>query len=95
MSKELTSLERLKNIKSTWNCMNPNWSVAQYEDFDIIETSLKVLEIIKNKMVNVGHLLYCIENFSDNRQLYMYNEVFYENRKLTKQEFELLKGWLL
>lgn len=43
MSKELEALE---NIKWCWDC-----DISKVEeDFDVIETALKALEIIKNKL---------------------------------------------
>lgn len=60
--------------------------------FEIIETALKALEIIKEKNVDIllvkncyGPLAYAIYNSN-------INEV--ENIKLTKEEFDLLKEWL-
>lgn len=44
MSKELTPLEALKIIKSTWNCFNPDSSETKEEHFSIIEAELKELE---------------------------------------------------
>lgn len=49
---------------------------------------LKVLEIIKEKQVNVFIFLHSGEDLDT------YNDMVEENRKLTQQEFDLLKEWL-
>ena len=69
MSKELSLLERLKTIKSTWNCMNPNCSEAQEEDFNIIETALKDYEKLKLKGDEIkDYLYYSHKEFLEDRK---------------------------
>ena len=55
---------------------------------DIIETALKALEIIKEKEVNVFIFLH-------SGDLETYNDVVEDNRKLTQEEYNLLKEVLL
>ena len=55
---------------------------------DIIENALKVLEIIKEKEVNVFIFLH-------SGDLETYNDMVEDNRKLTQEEYDLLKEELL
>ena len=56
--------------------------------YHIIETALKRLEIVKNKEVNVFIFLH-------SGDLETYNDMVEDNRKLTQEEYELLKEILL
>ena len=80
-------LEALNEIKSTWNCMNPNSSLAKYSHFDIIEKELKALEIIKVVCPNVFWVM----------RTYTYEE--YKKKcsddTLLQEEYDLLKEVLL
>lgn len=79
MSKELEALQDLSKLVFIYG------SVQQYQ---IIEKSLKALEIIKEKEVNVFIFLHsgCLES---------YNDMVEVNRKLTEEEYDLLKEVLL
>lgn len=57
--------------------------------FEIIEKSLKALEIIKEKEVNVGLLSRCANAERYNKG------ICYELRYLTQEEYDLLKEVLL
>lgn len=62
----------------------------QEEMLEPIEKELKALEIIKEKEVDSGSLLYYIR--SSNHPLAFYNKgIVNEKKKLTKDEFDLLK----
>lgn len=51
---------------------------------------LKALEIVKNKKVDLGSLLYYVRN--SNHALAFYNKgIANEKKKLTQDEFDLLK----
>lgn len=82
MSKELTPLKALEEIREDCDCG------AFQRRCDIIEKALKALEIIKKKSVNVSAL-----NNSSYIGEYNYQRV--ECRHLTKEEYELLKEELL
>lgn len=75
MSKELEALQDLSKLVFIYGGM------PQYK---IIEKSLKALEIIKKKSVNI-HLLI----LSDSLEKYNFNLLPY--RKLTQEEFDLIK----
>ena len=86
MSKELTPLEALERLrpKTTYE---PYYTRSEKRHYcDIIETALKALEIIKEKMVNINTLIHHCLCLAD------YNK-FQAQRKyeLTQEEFDLLK----
>lgn len=100
--KDLDRLEEL--LKENQELKDTNMKYAKLiDDFqaknmrlekaiEIIEKELKVLEIIKNKCVNVNTLINCIIGAIE--PLEFYNEKVSTNLKLTKDEYELLKGVL-
>ena len=71
MSKELEALNKIA------------YSYGYDENIKIVEKSLKALEIIKNKQVNV-FLLHSVD-------LETYNDMIADNRNLTQEEYDLLK----
>ena len=75
MSKELEALNKIA------------YRYGYDENIKIIEKSLKALEIIKNKQVNV-FLLHSVD-------LETYNDMIADNRNLTQEEFNVLKEVLL
>ena len=81
MSKELEALERL--FCAGRLDLDYVLNGKQNQDYKIIEKSLKALEIIKNKQVNV-FLLHSVD-------LETYNDMIADNRNLTQEEYELLK----
>ncbi len=84
MNKELRALEALQDLSKL---VFVHGGVRQYQ---IIEKSLKALEIIKEKQVNVGDFIRCksIEDYND---YCCYNE----KEQLTREEYDLLKKVLL
>ena len=82
MNKELTPLEALQYLSKLVFIYG---GVQQYQ---IIEKSLKALEIIKEKQVNVFIFLH-------SGDLETYNDMVEYNRKLTQYEYDLLKEVLL
>ena len=68
--------------------INENGQHIIYDDeLKVIEKALKALEIIKEKRVDV----FVVEKCKSVRE---YNEDLREEYRLTKREFDLLKGWL-
>ena len=62
----------------------------ELDQLDQIEKELKAFEIIKEKEVDLGSLLFYIR--SSNHPLAFYNKgIVNEKKKLTKDEFDLLK----
>lgn len=80
--KELTPLEALQVLID-------NLEYPCEEEYNIVWKSLKALEIIKNKQVYIRQLAMYKNN------LEFYNTEMSENRKLTEEEFDLLKEVLL
>lgn len=67
------------------------------DDFEQIKANLEVLEIIKNKKVEVGYLLRLFDlPLSDAKVLDEYNKYFIErtNLRLTLEELLKIKQWL-
>lgn len=95
MSKELTPLEALGNIngyltKYFNRALNrPEDTIIKWTEIEIIEKSLKALEIIKEKLVNLF-----IVAHTDSKEAY--NDMVSEHwRELTQEEYDLLKEVLL
>ena len=81
MSKGLEALERIKNnLKDEDNYIN----LFDTLDLSIIEKELKAFEIIRNKYVNVGYFVNCI-NAKE------YNKWYERKYHLTQEEYNLLK----
>lgn len=62
--------------------------------FEIIETALKALEIIKKKNVDIEHIKACF--YEEKGGLEKYNSWVRhdEDKELIQEEFDLLKDWL-
>lgn len=86
MNKKLTPLEALKELQKRYGS---KFSVQDEQRYRIIEKSLKALEIMKEKGVNTYILLLSI-NVEDYNRL-----INFEWRKLTQEEYDLLKEVLL
>lgn len=88
MSKALEALKRIKNAPTIYvGCASDIYTRYSFECKEI-EKSLKALEIIKEKEVNVFIFLH-------SGDLETYNDMVEDNRKLKKEEYDLLKGVLL
>ena len=90
MSKGLDTLKTIRHIDEMEHGKDKSMNNA----FDIIEKELKALEIIKNKKV-ACLLIWLMERHTKECALRLYNEPCDENRKLTKEEYDLLKEVLL
>lgn len=96
MTKELEALDRLyDNLKPNDYFFREDAS----EDCNLIETALKVLEIIKKKRVNV-HILQECSNLEEYNEYSSMNwddqkETEYYNELLTSEEYDLLREKLL
>jgi len=91
MKTEMTPLEALENLRMLF--MGSPIDLSHH--LNIIETALKVLEIIKNKRVNIEDFLDYIEHDNPSYEEYAYEwfgeyEYFPENQ-LTEEEYDLLK----
>ena len=80
MNKTIEALENIKHYDTRVG--------LHRDDYDTIEKSLKALEIIKEKKVNVFIFLH-------SGDLETYNDMVEDNRKLTQEEYDLLKEVLL
>lgn len=93
MSKGLEALERIGQCYVNSESKDLMFTDEYGDDYDIIEKELKVLEIIKNKRVDVFELLLGISNSVYRNPLERYNSYVEGsfNTELTPQEFDLLK----
>ena len=78
MSKELEALENIKHYDTRFG--------LHEDDYKIIETALKALEIIKEK----GNFIFLDYCEYDNKY-YIYDNEMYQNNEITKEEYDLLK----
>lgn len=100
MNKELDVLERIKTHFKD-NCVN-DWEYSKEfhyeEDLSTIEKSLKALEIIKKKEVDV-HILLTLIHYHKENALTEYNKYIINDYCdlfiLTQEEYNLLKEVLL
>lgn len=61
--------------------------------FEIIETALKALEIIKEKNVDIEYIKTCFYNEKDGLKEYNSWVKHDEDKELIQEEFDLLKEW--
>ena len=89
-----TPLEHFQDIKELEVADGPEITVEDILPYkcEQVEKSLKALEIIKEKQVDVCELKICIDEYEDS--LYQYNKRTIEKFRLTKEEFNLLKEML-
>lgn len=88
MSKGLEALKRMyEHLDVELNEDDYAYKIAD-KDFETIKKELKALEIIKEKEINVFIFLH-------SGDLETYNDMVEDNRKLTQEEFDLLKEVLL
>jgi len=90
MNKALEALEELQN---EWQFEETPKDFVDTR-YAIIEKELKALEIIKSKKV-AYLLIWLMEEHIKKTALRLYNEPCEEDRKLTSEEFDLLKEVLL
>ena len=90
MSKGLEALEKIVyEIKWTHND-GKTLTRFDKEQVDIIEKELKALEIIKNKKVNLFHIL-VFDDYEQYKAHYPFSEYNARKDMLTIEEFDLLK----
>jgi len=93
MSKGLKALERIKATLIVCKKLYLNESAVAE-----IEKELKALEIIKNKLIDVGRLYGCMVAYPNEKTPIHYNEKIdkrYKTYMLTQEEYDLLKEVLL
>jgi len=82
--------ELIKNIYGCTTILMQEEEAKETKNaFKVVEKSLKALEIIKEKQVDVCELKICIDEYEDS--LYQYNKRTIEKFRLTEEEFNLLK----
>lgn len=75
--------------------LNTHSRVISMESLEQIKQDLEVLEIIKEKRVNVDLLNVCLEEYDNNEKVIdIYNSFVRDERKLTMEELLKLKQWL-
>ena len=85
----MKGLEALKDIKDICSGMTTIFD----DDLETIEKELKALEIIKEKKMNVELLLLELTMYKDYEE---YKDIaYFNNRSLTRKEYDLLKEVLL
>ena len=89
MSEGLEALEELKQDLTPMHFSR----IEKLDRYNVIEKELKALEIIKEKKVNVDYLDECIR--TEVYPLSTYNDMVEDNRKLSQEEYDLLKKVLL
>lgn len=88
----MTDLEALECIVVD---LTPKAKEHNKDEIEQIENSLKVLEIIKNKEVNIGLLKSILHSDLQTHTASYYDSYFVANyRHLTQEEFDLVKEWL-
>lgn len=88
-----TTLERLEDLQNKYNVLENEYfdqkrSMLNYDE--VKQIKLKALEIIKRKKVNTGRIF-----IGQYNTLEEYNMWENEDRKLTQEDFDLLKEILL
>ena len=88
----MTDLEALEMIVVD---LTPKAKEHNKEDIEQVRKSLKVLDIIKKKEVNIGLLKGILHSDLQTHTASYYNFYFIASyRHLTQEEFDLLKEWL-
>lgn len=92
MDKELEALERIKKAPTSYREEKPRFAHTYFQDLGIVESALKVLEIIKNKKVDTHSLRRLnLEEYNYGVMLGKKNIPVYECELLTLEEYNLLK----
>ena len=96
----MNSLEALSSIAFSmhYRCKPQYVYKAEEKNFELIEKDLKVLEIIKQKKIDVGYLDFLLEATSNEQNFAFRSYNGYcepeKYKKLTQEEFDLIKDWL-
>ena len=88
MNNKLTDLEALESIVVD---LTPIAKEQNKEEIEQIKKSLEVLEIIKNKEVNVQELFDFIKKYGKHNGLYMYNGHRPYGKRINEEELNALK----
>lgn len=94
IGKQLKAFEIIKKMYEyfvkKYRDLEPKLMICEKEDFDNVEKSLKALELIKNKEVDVSWFKYCLKYCeNDTSALKRYNKNC--DIEITVEEYELLK----
>ena len=84
MTKELEALEKIKEYLTRYNDTDDIRGIDYENEVNVLEKSLKALEIIKNKKIDVVL-------FNDCPDLDEYNEWASDKSQLNKEQYDLLK----
>ena len=93
-------IAELKDTYQHYTAVEKDKAKSSFAKFDIeqfqqIKADLEVLEIIKNKTVNIEALKFCLENYDNvEKAMEIYNYFEEDYRKLTLEELLKLKQWL-
>ena len=88
MNNKLTDLEALESIVVD---LTPIAKEQNKEEIEQIKKSLEVLEIIKNKEVNVQELFDFIKKYGEHNGIYMYNGHRPYEKRINEEELDALK----
>lgn len=86
----MTGLEAFKDVLYILSAVSNNEIDTNCETIKTIEKSLKALDIIKEKNVNVG-LVKVLGSVEQYNQTYVYDNMLNVKWCLTEEEFDLLK----
>lgn len=91
----MKSLEVVKNVLKVYEMDGSTFGLLYVEDLKEIKQDLEILEIIRNKRVNVAELVGELIYFdNDEDVLEDYNSILCKGRQLTLTELLKLKQWL-
>lgn len=98
---ENKELEALNNLTNKVKCNEEYRLKHLKQDYDIVRNALirnqkleKAIDIVKNKLIDVGRLYGCIVAYPNEKTPIHYNEKIdkrYKTYMLTEEEFNLLK----
>lgn len=88
MNNKLTDLEALECIVVD---LTPIAKEQNKEEIEQVKKSLEVLEIIKNKEVNIQELFDFIKKYGKHNGLYMYNGNRPYKKRINEEQFDLLE----
>lgn len=88
----MTSKELFKKWKE-WIILECPCDRNDVDELNQIERDLEILEIIRNKSVDIGHIRLCMNVEDGLCKIYNYS-VTNSNDELTEEEYEKIKEWL-